>query len=66
MTHIIFSEGHIVAKPCYWHYRQSEAALQRVLRKSCSEIMQQIYRRTQMPKCDFNKVALHFNMSAFL
>ena len=29
-----------------------------VLRKSCSENMQQIYRRTPMPKCDFNKVAL--------
>ena len=29
------------------------------LRKMCSENMQQIYRRTPMPKCDFNKVALH-------
>ena len=28
-------------------------------RKRCSENMQQIYRRTPMPKCDFNKVALH-------
>ena len=28
-----------------------------VLRKSCSEKMQQIYRRAPMPKCDFNKVA---------
>ena len=28
-----------------------------VLRKRCSENMQQIYRRTPMPKCDFNKVA---------
>ena len=27
-----------------------------VLRKRCSENMQQIYRRTPMPKCDFNKV----------
>ena len=25
--------------------------------KSCSENMQQIYRRTSMPKCNFNKVA---------
>ena len=31
-----------------------------VLRKKCSEIMQQIYRRKPMPKCDFNKVALQF------
>ena len=29
-----------------------------VLRKRCSENMQQIYRRTPMMKCDFNKVAL--------
>ena len=29
-----------------------------VFRKMCPEIMQQIYRRTPMPKCDFNKVAL--------
>ena len=29
-----------------------------VLSKKCSENMQQIYRRTLMPKCDFNKVAL--------
>ena len=28
-----------------------------VLIKTCSENMQQIYRRTPMPKCDFNKVA---------
>ena len=27
------------------------------LRKRCSENMQQIYRRTPKPKCDFNKVA---------
>ena len=27
--------------------------------KTCSENMQQIYRRTPMPMCDFNKVALH-------
>ena len=25
--------------------------------KRCSENMQQIYRKTPMPKCDFNKVA---------
>ena len=28
-----------------------------VLRERCSENMQQSYRRTAMPKCDFNKVA---------
>ena len=29
-----------------------------VLRKRCSENVLQIYRRTLMPKCDFNKIAL--------
>ena len=27
-----------------------------VLRKRCSENMQQIYRRTPLPRCDFNKI----------
>ena len=29
-----------------------------VLKKRCSENMQHIYKRTPMPKCDFNKAAL--------
>ena len=37
------------------HRRQPSRA---VYKKRCSENMQQIYRRTLMPKCDFNKVAL--------
>ena len=35
----------------------SEAASTCVLAKWCFEDMQQIYRRTPMPKCDFNNVA---------
>ena len=37
-----------------------------VLKKRCSENMQQIYRRTPMPKCDFNKVAkqLYWNRTS--
>ena len=31
--------------------------LKGVLEKRCSENMQQIYRRTHMPKCNFNKAA---------
>ena len=27
--------------------------------KKCSESVQNIYRRTRMPKCDLNKVTLH-------
>ena len=42
-----------------------------VLKKRCSEKMQQIYSRTPMPKCDFNKVSKqllksHFSMSVLL
>ena len=43
-----------------------------VLRKRSSENMQQIYRRTPMLKCDFNKVAFatllksHFDMGVLL
>ena len=32
-----------------------------VLRKRCSENIQKTYRRTSMPKCDFNKIALQSN-----
>ena len=32
-----------------------------VLMKRCSENMEKIYRRTSIPKCDFNKVALLCN-----
>ena len=31
-----------------------------ILEESCSKNMQQIYRETPMPKCDFNKVASNF------
>ena len=36
------------------------------LKKSCSENMQQIYRRTPMPECDFNKVGkqLYWNLTS--
>ena len=43
-----------------------EAAIQRCSLKSCSENMQQIYRRTPMPKYDFNKVACIFSEHLFL
>ena len=35
----------------------TEATLQRCSGKRCFENMQQIYRRTPMPKCDFSKAA---------
>ena len=36
-----------------------------LIRKRCSENMQQIYRRAPLPKCDFNKVAYWFIEIAF-
>ena len=37
-----------------------------VLKRRCSENMQEIYRRTPMPKCNFNEVALqlHWNCTS--
>ena len=37
-----------------------------VLRKKCFENMPQIYSRTPMPKCDFNKLALYFDALGYL
>ena len=42
-------------------YTIQKQPLRGVPRKRCSENMQQIYRRTPMLKCDFNKVALLCN-----
>ena len=45
--------------------KQQKRPLSGVLGKRCSENMQQIHRRTPMPKCDFNKVAaINFNKFA--
>ena len=41
-----------------WHICDPEAAVKR-----CSENMQQIYRRTPFPKCNFNKVALELYLN---
>ena len=38
-----------------WHPQKQPSI--GALRKKCSENMQPIYRRSPMPKCDFNKVA---------
>ena len=47
--------------PCYSVENHNQKQPSRgVLRKKYSENMQQIYRRTPIRKCDFNKVALHF------
>ena len=41
-------------------YNVQKQPLRGVLEKRCSENMQQIYWRTPIPKCDFNKVAKQF------
>ena len=49
-------------KPMIWpvfkKYLFQKQSSRGVLRKRCSEYMQQIYKRAPVPKCDFNKVAL--------
>ena len=48
-----------------FNFNAASNHLRGVLRKSCSKKMQQIYRRTLMPKCDFNKAAklLYWNQT---
>ena len=40
-----------------WNCTEQKQPFRGVLRKRCSENMQHIYRRTQMPRCEFNKFA---------
>ena len=40
------------------HFKLQKQPSRSVFRKRCSDNMQQIYRRTPILKCDFNKVAL--------
>ena len=53
---------------CRFIKKTQKQSLRGVLRKRYSENTEQIYKRTPMPKCDFNKVALklHFGMCLFL
>ena len=41
-----------------WPFNLQKQLSTSVLRKRCSENMQQIYKKTPIPKCDFNKVVL--------
>ena len=47
----------VLKLPCIRTQKQPSRG---VLWKRCSENMQQIYKRTPMPECDFNKVASNF------
>ena len=42
-----------------YQYHKQKQPFRGVLRKRHSENMQQVYRRTPMPKCDFNKALRH-------
>ena len=46
----------LLEKQLYFLQNQKQPSRD-VLRRRCSENMQQIYRETAMSKCDFNKVA---------
>ena len=49
----------------FWKCLSHKEPYRGVLRKMCSENMQQIYRRTPMPNCDFNK-AIKAMQSSFI
>ena len=49
----------------FWKCLSHKQPSRGVLRKMCSENMQQIYRRTPMSKCDFNK-AIKAMQSSFI
>ena len=57
--------AYIIYKQLAFRYNIQKQPPTGVLRKRCSEKMQQIYRRTPMPKCNFNKVAkqLYWNLT---
>ena len=64
----IYYQQHNIKTKCWIHFKSKSQSLflqkqppKGVSRKRCSENMQQIYRRTPMPKCDFNKVAKQLN-----
>ena len=48
-----------VSRKCFHKFSLQKQPFRGILRKRCSENTQQIYRRTPMSNCDFNKVALH-------
>ena len=58
-----FSSASSVDRTAIHLFKVQKQPLRGVLRKRCSENMQQIYRGTPMPKCDFNKVALQLENS---
>ena len=59
-SNFVWFKFSVRSKPVFsfWNSAMSEASLHRCSSlKRCSENVQQIYRRTPMLKCDFNKIA---------
>ena len=53
-VHILLNNLASLGMYCKYYQKQPPRG---VLKKNCSENMQQIYRKTPIPKCDFNKFA---------
>ena len=64
----VFVQCQILSKSQSRKYVIQKQPSRGVSRKTCSENMQQIYRRTSMPKCDFKTTLLksHFGMDVLL
>ena len=46
-----------------WNQNSQKQSFRGVLTKRCSENKQQVYRKTPMPKWDFNKVTLQMTIT---
>ena len=59
-----YNQIHLIGGFNIEEYNKQKQPSRGVFKKRCSENMQQIYRRTPMPKCDFNKeIALRHGCS---
>ena len=59
-----YNQIHLIGGFNIEEYNKQKQPFRGVFKKRCSENMQQIYRRTPMPKCDFNKeIALRHGCS---
>ena len=64
--HLAMNEPELILNSFLKFWKIEKQFFRGVLKKTYSENMHQIYRRTPMPKCDFNKVALHFGIGVLL
>ena len=65
VAHFVQTFSWLLRENDIWEEIQKQPSIG-VLIKRCSENMQQIYRRRNVPKCDFNKVTLYLTIRLVL